>query len=886
MRQAWVLVQLLASASWHEWRAHPLRHATVVLAVALGVALALAVHLINESALAQAEQAARQVQGQSDATARGRGGAVSHEQWQALLVHGALGGAVAAASPLVELATPMVGADGKRHTIRVLGVDALSIATVNPALMPRGPVVPNAARELTFLQPGVAYPNAAALALLAPNPQSLQLQSGMQLINLRIAGGVAASGMPTVVMDIAAAQDLFSLAGASRVELQLAPGRDAQLWRKTHQAEAQALGLELTSPDTSQVRLQDWSRAYRVNLSVLSLIALFTGAYLVYSVLSLGVTKRAPQLALLGVLGMARRERGAWVLAEALLLGAVGSALGLVAGALLAWAAVHFVGGDLGGGYFSGGRTALHLPPTALATFGTLGVAAAALGAWWPARAASQLSAASALKGLGATSIEGATDAAWRAARMAMVLIVAAALLAAPPVLGLPLAAYTAMGLGIFGTVGLLPPVIAGAASRLHGARSTLLQLAAARAQRVQQAASVAVSGVVASVALAVAITIMVSSFRTSVMAWLDAVLPAPLYIRSAASAVTDATHLSPQMLLLVAQTPGVASTAALRLRQLSLTPERVPVTAIAMDVDIGGPGALPIVDGPYLLPPAAPGERVVGIAVSEAMRDLYGQAWNAFPNQFLNEKLPFWSVEPAQAAAFLIADQEAPHTVRYFVQAVVRDYARQHGTIQMRRADYVAITGDERVNDLSLQLAQGYSAAQVQKAIEAQLAVQMPQAQGLLTFARADEIRALSLKIFDRSFAVTTWLQAVVVAIGLFGVAASFSAQVLSRRKEFGLMAHLGFTRVQVLQLVAAEGGVYTACGAAVGVTLGVALGWVLVHVVNPQSFRWTMPMQLPWARMGLLWAAVVACGALTAWLTGRAAVSHSAVVSVKEDW
>jgi putative ABC transport system permease protein len=80
------------------------------------------------------------------------------------------------------------------------------------------------------------------------------------------------------------------------------------------------------------------------------------------------------------------------------------------------------------------------------------------------------------------------------------------------------------------------------------------------------------------------------------------------------------------------------------------------------------------------------------------------------------------------------------------------------------------------------------------------------------LEFASAAEIRATSLRIFDRSFAVTYWLQAVAIAIGLFGVAASFSAQVLARRKEFGLLAHLGLTRRQILAVVAGEGAAWTA--------------------------------------------------------------------------
>ena len=155
-----------------------------------------------------------------------------------------------------------------------------------------------------------------------------------------------------------------------------------------------------------------------------------------------------------------------------------------------------------------------------------------------------------------------------------------------------------------------------------------------------------------------------------------------------------------------------------------------------------------------------------------------------------------------------------------------------------------------------------------------------------LLEFASASSIRAISLRIFDRSFAVTYWLQAVAIGIGLFGVAASFSAQVLARRKEFGLLVHLGLTRGQVLRVVALEGAAWTTLGAAAGLALGMAVAVVLVKVVNPQSFHWTMDLSLPTGRLLALGAAVVLAGTVTAWLSARAAAGRDAVLAVKEDW
>jgi putative ABC transport system permease protein len=250
-------------------------------------------------------------------------------------------------------------------------------------------------------------------------------------------------------------------------------------------------------------------------------------------------------------------------------------------------------------------------------------------------------------------------------------------------------------------------------------------------------------------------------------------------------------------------------------------------------------------------------------VYVSEAMVALYG----ARAGERFDLPLPSGARQPV------------------FVRGVWRDYARQHGAIAMLEADYRRLTGDERVNDLALWLAPGANPATLQQALRT-LATELGLDGALLEFASVGEIRTTSLRIFDRSFAVTYWLQAVAIAIGLFGIAASFSAQVLARRKEFGLLAHLGLTRAQVLRVVAAEGAVWTGAGALLGLLLGLAVSIVLVDVVNPQSFHWTMDLLLPWARLAALCAAVMAAGTLTAWLAARSAAGRQMALAVKEDW
>ena len=888
------MLALLRTFSWQELRHHPWRSAAAVAAVMLGVALAFAVHVINTSALDEFSQAVRAVNGQPDLELRAMQGPLPEALYAQLANHPQ----VARASPWLELstmaqvdappttqpATPPATAPAvapapapARVVLRVVGADALLLPAVAPALMPRAFAT---SERLAMLAPATVFLNAAALQALGlatdgSGPAQLQLQAGPHGSHtVRMAGTVAAGGAPLAVMDIGAAQDLWGQGGRlTRIDLQLQPGADRTAFAQALQSlPGWPANAVLAEPGDAVQRIGNLSRAYRVNLTVLALVALFTGAFLVFSVLALSVAQRAPQFALLAVLGATPRQRLALVLAESTLLGLVGSAAGIALGTALAATALQLLGGDLGGGYFAGVQPTLHWSGPAALLYGALGVVAALVGGWWPARAARNLPPAQTLKGLGATAGPGA------GATTGIILIAAGALLAsAPPIFGIALAAYVAIGLLLVGGIALLPWGMAWLLHRLRplAASHLLLMLPLERARRMRGTAAIAVGGVVASLSLAVALTVMVASFRGSVTQWLDAVLPSPLYVRSALSAAGgESALLPPGFDEAVAQLPGVDRVQPLRIGPLQLDAARPALTLMSRPLGSDPARALPLVAAALPVP-----EGRMGVYISEAVVDLYGlqpgMEWPALSRSFS----PLKHDGQAQSALFFIA-------------GVWRDYARQSGTVAMDRADYLRLTGDTRASDLALWPRDGTDLAQLQQAIRAlagpDAGTEAPTEAGAagLEFVSSGAIRERSLRIFDRSFAVTYWLQAVAIGIGLFGVAASFSAQVLARRKEFGLLAHLGLTRRQILAVVAGEGAAWTGVGAAVGVLLGLAVAFVLVHVVNPQSFHWTMDLRVPAARLLALCAVVVASGTLTAWLAGRAAAGQDAVLAVKEDW
>lgn len=864
-----LLKNLLRQLSWRELLHHPWRNLAAMAAVMLGVALAFSVQLINASALGEFSQAVRSVNGQPDLELRAVQGSFDEAIFERIANHPQ----VALASPVLEAASYAVSAAGTRVALRIVGVDALLVAQLAPALMP----IPQAANDrFALFTPGSIFLNAAARQELPA--ASFKLQSGLQLLDVQVAGTVSAGGAALAVMDIAAAQDLFGKGGQlSRIDLKLRPGVDHAAFVKALQLPA---AITASEPGDAAQRVSNLSRAYRVNLTVLALVALFTGAFLVFSVLSLSVAKRAQQFALLGVLGLTGRERLGLVLAESALMGLAGSVAGIALGSGLAALALRILGGDLGGGYFAGVAPSLQWSGGAALTYGMLGVAASVVGGWWPARAAQKLPPAQTLKGLGAAPGSGKGH--WLSI---FLIALGGGLALVPPIFGIPLAAYVSVALLLVGGITALPWLISLLYDRLSPwvAHRLLPMLAVERARRVRESAAVAVSGVVASLSLAVALTVMVASFRDSVTHWLDIVLPADLYMRTAppsgSAPAGDTVFFTPEFVEAMGRVKGIDRISTLRTTSLLLDAGQPAVALISRDIGDAA-GTLPLIGDPLTLPVSHPDW--VPIYVSEPMVDLYG----ARPGMvFQPLSRSFDTGVGVARSSNAISSVASGSSVQFYVAGVWRDYARQFGAIAMDRRDFERLTDDRRVNDLALWLSANAAAGDVEQAVRAE-ADRLSGAGALIEFASTRQIRSISLKIFDRSFAVTYWLQAVAIAIGLFGVAASFSAQVLARRKEFGLLAHLGLTRRQILAVVAGEGAAWTLMGSVAGLGLGLLVSLVLVNVVNPQSFHWTMDLVIPWPRLLALCAAVVGAGTVTAWLAGRAAAGKDAVLAVKEDW
>jgi putative ABC transport system permease protein len=806
-----------------------------LLAIALGVALGVAVSAIHRSALDEFESGLRAVSGSADVEAvavRGMDEAL-YPQLAGLPD-------VAHASPLVEREVDIEAA-GRLLKLRVIGIDAFRAAAVQPTLLPPGDGIGR------LMEPGTVFLSHAAGRALGVQPGDA-LALGRDKHRFTVAGWLPSAGTGAVlaVMDIGDAQWRLGSAGQiSRVALRLREGvvrRDAL----ARIAAVLPAGVQLQTPAQALERADRLSRAYRVNLGLLALIALAVGSFLVAATQAAAIARRTGEIAFLRAAGLTRAQLMRLLIGEGALLGAGGALTGIALGHGLAALVLRFMGADLGAGLVAGVAPALSFDLSASIGFGLLGVASAAAGAAWPARDALLISPAQALRAGHFSPPLRTLHSARRTWVAGAALVLAALAALAPPIYGLPLGGYAAIALVLAAAVLAVPPCAHRLAQGLPDSSSVPLSLARSRLLAEPGFASRSAAGVLAATALIVAMAVMVSSFRVSVERWLADVLPAELYIRGDRD-----RPWADDIEMRLAAVPGIARLEPIRHQVLLLRADLPAVALIARPLPDDAGRVLPRVG------PSAPPGDLPRVWASEAMADLYG--WRA------------GSVVDLPIAGRVLSVQ---------VAGLWRDYARQHGAVVIDLARYRALTGDLVADDFGLWLDDGadFSAA----------AAGLREASGegdTLALTSSADVRRLSLGVFDRTFAATYALEAASALIGLAGIAAAFAASASARAREFGLLRHVGCTRRQIAAQLAAEGLLSALPGLLLGLLAGFAMSALLIEVVNRQSFHWSMDWVVPWGWLAVIVLAMLAASTLAAIMGARGALGVAAVRAVKMD-
>jgi len=824
---------------------HPLQLLLSVVGVALGVAVVVAIDLAIQSSREAFRVSAETVAGRT--THQVMGGATGVPDSVVALLR--IAGGIRAAAPVVEGYVGSPALPGR--ALHLLGIDPFSEEAVRPFLAGEGSGIDLSALLSTpggiLLEEGTAREAGVELGdtleLRLPGSRVDAVLVGL----LRPRDEMDRRGLQElVVVDIAEAQHLLGETGRlSRVDLVLPPGASGQALL----ARVEALlppGTRVEPAGTRTRTMGEMTRAFDLNLMALSLLAMVFGMFLIYNTMTFSVVQRRRLLGTLRALGVTRRELLGVVLREAAVVGAVGAAMGLLLGIVLGRGLVGLVTRTINDLYFVVQVEGLELPLAVLLKGTLLGVGGTLLASLPPAWEAASASPRSALT---RSAVEDRVRTLVpRAAVGGGLLFLVGFLLLLVPSRSVLLSFVGLFGvlLGMALTVPLLTVLLMGwARPALSRATGILGAMAARGVVTALSRTAPAMAALVVAVSVTVGLGVMITSFRGTVVRWLDTTLQADVYV-SPPSVISNRAEgtLDPDVLARLVAVPGIAGVSRYRGREF--TSAYGVTRVVAVDLHPLGEGALDLLQGERSRAlQAFREEGAVLISEPFAYRHALG------PGDRVNL--------PTEGG-----DRDFP------VSGVFRDYGSEQGTVMMERGTYDAAWTDPGVTSLGLFLAPG---ADLDDRVAA---LREAAGEGGEVVIRSNRVlRELSLEVFDRTFAITGVLRLLAFIVAFIGVLSALMALQLEREKELGVLRAGGMTPGQVWQMVTTQTGLMGVVAGILAIPAGLVLAVVMIQVVNRRSFGWTLDLEfgpgLLLQAMALAVAGAVLAGVYPAWRMSR---------------
>lgn len=836
--------------------ARPLRFLGAVAGVALGVASVESTLLASRAAVASLGEDVEALAGAATLEIRRPGGV----PLDLLAPLRGLCGRVL----LVPVVEGLARAPALGERVRVLGVDLLAGGLPGAA-----PLADDAgARDALLLRAGALLPESLARELGARAGDALELVVDARPRRLEVARVFAPERLPaawerTVVVDVALAQELFARAEVDRVEVVPRAGERGPAAQAALAAELALhlpAGTRVAPVSERRAEGERAVRALRFNLAALAGVSLLVAGVLVATTLATSLVQRRRALALLRSLGASRGQLARAVLAEAAAIGALGGALGVAGGWLAARAA-------LAGAHATYATLVPALLPGRLDAGAGWIVLGLALGVVTSLAAASlPLAEALAVPPLQHLRREHPLPMA-RAARarslgLALVLALAALALAAlPPRDERPLGALSAAAC----LLSLLPafsgPLVelaARARARPPASRlGAVVRLAQAALGAGRRRAAWAAGAIGVAVGLAVAMTAMIGSFRRSVVEWTEQTMRSDLFVRPLGAADGGAAGgLDPEVERVARALFGASAVDAYRSGEAWVDGRAVELGGADFAVRAAR-GGVPFQDGRPSDAVFAAALAAGGAVVSEPFARRFGVARGA-----------------------RVALATPAGTIERVVEGVYRDYSGSEGRVVLDRGDFLAHYPARAPQSLSVFLPDGADAGAARRALEAALGGRFA-----LEVRREAEVRRDVLAVFDRTFAVTVALRWIAVAVAALAVVGVLGALVRERRRDLSVVRTLGGSPAQLAGAVLGQALALGAIGALGGLAAGLAVGWVLVAVVNVQSFGWSLRFAPPWgALLGTVAWVLPACLA-AALLPALAALGRARASDLREE-
>lgn len=792
-----------------------LRTALTALAVALGVAVVIAIELAGNAAAGSFHSSVETLTGNDDFEITAAGGIPPGVVTQLALLPYAL-----RIRPRIE---DYAAIEGSGRTVPLIGIDFLENV---------------GAGDASTIQQENAVWVGDGLGLRIGDPIRLLISDHTS--EFRVGGLLGKGSGDAVVMDLAPATKLLARPGTlDRILVKVPPGHSTEEWESILR-KALPIGLTVAPQGSKTSENRRMLAAFRWNLRILSYIALVVGAFLIYNTVSVSVVRRRAEIGIVRALGATRLQVLFAFLGEALLFGVVGAVLGIGIGRIMAEGAVRLVAATVESLYVSSTPGAITLDWTVVALALFIGSSVSVLSAMAPAAEAAQVVPVEAMA-RGRREHEARIHKSRNMAIAALLALFAWIASRQPAVEGKPLFGYLATllligaaTLAIPALVGVLSTTMSSLLVRVFGVEALLASRSLAGSLR---RTSVLVGALSTAIAMTAAVGIMVGSFRETVLVWMGDRLQADLYLRPAVPPGADRHPTMPaDVIAELKRLPEVASVDPVRAYEISY--QGWPATLAASDASISGKyGTRPLLSG------ARPGS---------VFSKLIGE-----DNALVSE--PFANKHHVKKGDYIVL-KLGGHQVRLHILDVYYDYSSERGYVVLDRGTLLKYLPDPAPSNMAVYLKQGVPLEQGRKAVENALARRK-----VLVFTNR-VLRQDAIKIFDRTFAITYALEAVAIFVAIMGVAGALLALVIDRRREFGLLRFLGGATGQLRRMILFEAGLLGLLANVAGLVLGLALSLLLIFVINKQSFGWTIQFHWPVAALlgslSLIYVATVLAG------------------------
>jgi putative ABC transport system permease protein len=627
-----------------------------------------------------------------------------------------------------------------------------------------------------------------------------------------------------VIVDIAAAQEQFGMVGRlTRIDLIVPDDRV-----RAEVARLIPANARLERPSRRNERVEKMLRAFRVNLFALAGVALLVGIFLVYNTVLISILRRRKDVGVMKTLGAAPAQVFRAFILEGLLFGAVGSALGIVLGDALAYLVLRLIGRTINALYVASQPEAIVLTPTIALVGGAVGMLLSLASAVQPSIEAAHVPPNLLIRGGMQQRVARPRRNALAAGALAC-FACGAASCAMPPLDGIAVGGYLAV---LFVVVGfsLLSPMIVLAISSLlrrplRAAYGIVGQLAAASIPASLRRTSIACAALAMATGMMIAVALMVGSFRETVRVWVDQTVSSDLWLRPAKGLTNaDVALFPPSIVDELRRVPFIAAVDPVRGRDVTYGDSIIAVGSGDFDVARRF-GNLPMVAPRSSRQALAEAVRRNGVFVSESFSLKF--------RRNVGDPIELPTVRGLE---------------RFPITGIYRDYSNDRGVVVMDRALFIRAFDDDKINTVILYLRRGTDPELARRRLESMFG---PRYHAFAVLNR--EIRTEVMRIFDQTFVITYALLAVAVIVAVLGIVNTLAALILERTPELALLRILGLSREELRRMILLESSILGVIALVTGLAIGYVLSWILIYVINKQSFGWTIEFHAPVRLIGL---------------------------------